>query len=465
MIKKIFSHSLIYGIAPQIPKLVGILILPFITPFLTKTDFGIYGIVTSYTIMFRMIKDLGLKVVFTTSFFKHNSHIKKIWGQLYGFLYLWNFVFAFLVVILLYFILPNEALENRWLIIALTVCPIIFFSQTMDIGQLYYQLKQKPLQVGIRSLIIGCLAVGVTFYTIAILKIGYMGFFWSSFISLMLYNVSYWIPLNFTEKIKPIFNFKWRFIKSSLKVGLPLIPHNVAGYLQATSDRVVMQNVGTPTTDIGSYSFAYNFSELFSTIATSVNRAVTPFMFKFYKNDNDLKARDIVFLWQILLNCLAFVFCLWLKEFFQILVKKDELAELYPIAIILIMAQLYRPMAAGGVKKLFYLEKTKVLFKVTLTAGVINVILNLVFIPIYGFEFAVFATYLTFLIQGYIFYGFRIFKEINQVKFYPIFWMLLQICLTIAVYLMKDLSLIHKIIISVIMISISSISIYKRRNI
>jgi len=461
MIKKIFSHSLIYGIAPQIPRLASFFVLPLITPFLTENDYGIYGIVTAYTLMLTSIKDLGLKVVLSNTFFKHNNHIKKIWGQLYGFLYLWNIVFAALVFLFLYFIIPEEASDNKFKIILLTTIPIIFFGQTMSIGQTYYQLKKKPFQIAIRAAIIGSLAIFLNYYTIAVLKIGYMGFFWSAFMSAMLYNISYWIPINYKEKIKPIFKFKKRFIKSSLKISLPLIPHNMAAYLINISDRVVMERLEVSTANIGSYSFAANFGNLFASITQATNTAISPFLLGHYKNKEDLQARNLIFLWQIGVYVLFFVAALWLKEIFTIIVKNETLAALYPMAIILIMAQSYRPMYVGGLQKLFYENKTSQLFKVTLLAGVINVGLNLIFIPIYGYIFAVFSTYFTFLIQGYIFYFFKSFKAINPVKFYPFFWLFLQLILSVAVYCLRDVVPLYKVVISIVVIAVGASALYK----
>ena len=63
MIKKIINHSLIYAILPKLPILLGFLMLPFLTPFLTNTDYGIFGIVMSITTGATVIKGLGLDVI------------------------------------------------------------------------------------------------------------------------------------------------------------------------------------------------------------------------------------------------------------------------------------------------------------------------------------------------------------------------------------------------------------------
>lgn len=49
MFKKLVSHSLIYGIALQMPKLAALLALPFTTVYLTEVDFGVFGVITAAT--------------------------------------------------------------------------------------------------------------------------------------------------------------------------------------------------------------------------------------------------------------------------------------------------------------------------------------------------------------------------------------------------------------------------------
>jgi hypothetical protein len=48
MLKKFFSDSVIYAIGPQVPKLIGFLLLPILTKYLTAEDYAIWGIATAY---------------------------------------------------------------------------------------------------------------------------------------------------------------------------------------------------------------------------------------------------------------------------------------------------------------------------------------------------------------------------------------------------------------------------------
>lgn len=60
---------------------------------------------------------LGLQVILPNYFYKCPFQYKIIWREIYGFLSLWMVAFAILQSFLLYFTIPIEALENRFLII------------------------------------------------------------------------------------------------------------------------------------------------------------------------------------------------------------------------------------------------------------------------------------------------------------------------------------------------------------
>ena len=76
MIKKIFGHSALYTLANNIPLLANLIILPIITPFLNREDYGIYGLLFAYLGAFSIFKNLGIEVAFQNSYFKD-----KIFGN------------------------------------------------------------------------------------------------------------------------------------------------------------------------------------------------------------------------------------------------------------------------------------------------------------------------------------------------------------------------------------------------
>ena len=81
MIKKIFGHSLLYSLANHVPLFANILILPFITPFLTKEDYGIFGLTYAYIGAFNAFSMLGVEALIQNSYFKNKSKFKVLWSK------------------------------------------------------------------------------------------------------------------------------------------------------------------------------------------------------------------------------------------------------------------------------------------------------------------------------------------------------------------------------------------------
>lgn len=456
MLKKLLSNSLIYGLAPQVSKIAGIFALPVITKDLTATDFGIWGIVMAYIGSLQALNMLGMGVVLSNAFFKMPCQYKWLWRQIYGFLSIWIIPFSALVGVILYLIMPIEIGDNAIALISLLLLPNIIFGPTTLLGTFYYQLGQNPTPIAIRTAVFGLLTITLNLYTISYLKMGYMGWAWSSFVVTLLMNFSYWVPLNLWLGYTPIFNFKWRTIRNSFEIGVPTIPHQYSGFLLNSSDRIVLDQLNTSTSNLGEYNLASQFGNYFQQLFGAANQAVSPMMLKSYKNKNDLEARNLIFVLQILGLAGTFFFCLWSKEIFFLLIKNKTLSQTYPLAIIIIMAHNYRPMYIGAMNKLFYLEKTALLWRVSFIAGASNLLLNFIFVPLFGFAAAAYTTFGSLMYLGFSGFFIKKIREVQEVNYYPIFWLTTIVCLTALVYFLVELAIKIKILISLILI-VSSI--------
>lgn len=450
MLKKIFSHTLIYGLAPQISKLVSLVALPFITQHLTEIDFGVFGVVIATVAGASALSTLGLNVVIANTFYKNSYHYKLAWRQLYGFLILWNIVYSFLLGLILYYFIPEEAHENRWIIIFVNILPSLLLGPTAIFGQTYYQYKEQPMQIALRSAVFGLLSVFLSVFLILEYQLGYLGWFIAISTATIGNNISFWIPLNMKLKITPILFFRWRYIKNSLKVSLPVVPHYYSNYLLNSSDQMVMEAINVRTEDIGKYNISYMFGNVIQQIGMAAGKAVGPMLYQCYKEKDEFQARKIIFNLQSLFLSMTFLISIWLKEVFQILVKNENLAQMYPLGVIIIMSYAYRPMYLGANNRFFYLEKTKVLLKISFIAGVANVILNIVLIPYYGFQVAAITTYICLMYMGYIGYFLKDFKANTKLQYHPIIWLSSTLILSVGAYFLVEASLLIKTALSML---------------
>ena len=456
---KLVKHTLIYGLSPYAPRLLGILILPIITKDLTQLDYGVYGIILSYVAGIEVLKDLGLNMIFYNSHTQMPKQFRWMWRSIYGFLMLWNLVYALLAAGLIYLIVPPEAKEHVFLIMLLNVLPIVLFGPTSLIGRIYYQMEERPMQIAWRTIVFGTLTIFLNLYTISYLKLGYIGWFWSTCIVTVGLNASFWYPINRKYKITPIFNFKWRLMKNNLKVSLPTVPHYYSSFLIQTSDKVILNLMKVSTESVGNYTFAGSFASYFNQLGNAIGQASRATLNLNNKAQNYKANRNLIFKVQLFFFAATFLSCIWLKEIFSLLINNDGLAATYPMAIILIMAANYRPMYLGATNYIFYIERTKKLIYITLAASVISVLLNIIFIPYLGIIAAIITTYVSLMYMGYSGYYLKEFKDI-KVKYYPLLWLFSTFLLTISAYYIVEFDFFTKTIITLSVFSLSIIIFY-----
>lgn len=464
MVLKIFKDSVLYALAPQLPKIVSLALMPVITKYVTAQDYGIYGLVGSYIFIIGSLKDLGFGVLFVNTFYKYPTRWQIIWRMLYGHLIFWSVIYLLLFLLLLYIALPKTELHNYWLIAFLVGTPAIILDNTNSLGSYYYRFSRKPGFIAIVTVITGVVTVLVTYYSIVVLRLGYLGWFFGTFAGGLTTFMFFVYPVYFTLNLTPIVSFRKRIIFSYLKVSLPMIPHNYSSYLLNSSDRVMLDLFKVNTSVIGIYNIAYLFGNYFEAIGEAIGMAVGPYYSKLFVSNSpkDLNdERNLTFFLMIGFIAAAFLVSLWLKEVFLIMIKNEELQSAYYVGIPIIMGYAYRPMYWSSGNKLSIAEKTGSLWKISFVAGVINVILNFIFIPSYGIMAASVNTFISLQYIGFIGFALKAYREMNGPSHYPLFWLSVVIALTITAYSLKDVSIVNKLIITTCALSIFGFGEYK----
>lgn len=431
--------------------------LPIITRDLTSQDYGIYGYITAIITSLEAFTYLGLRVNLTNSFYHSSGQFRWLWRQVYGFLIIWNGLFGVMAGVFIYFLLPADVGSNRLVIAVLSALPTILLSSSTQLGLKHYQLNQIPLGVVTPTVIGGVIGVSLNILFISYFKSGYMGWLYSVFISQLLLNIYFTFDVCKRLYLLPIFNFKWRLIKSALKISVPTIPHYYSSYLLNSSDRLVMLFLAIPTANVGLYSFAYIFGNIAESVGVAAGKAINPMMLAHYKSNDFRKPRSIVFTLLTVFILGSFIVSIWLKEIFLVVVKNPDLQEAYHIALIIIMSYNYRPLYYGYVNVLFYFEKTNIIWKISFFAGVLNAVLNLIFIPIYGYIAAAYTTFLCLIILGSAGYKLHSVSKVNQSSFHVLGWVLLILFFTLAAFYLVDSSLVVKGVVSIVTILIALI--------
>jgi O-antigen/teichoic acid export membrane protein len=396
-------------------KAVSFLFLPLWARFLTPQDYGITGTMAAYGGVLLALLMLGLNGSVVRHYYRYLNDTEKQKQYM-------SSVLVFLVVIpgavILILNLWGPGLWQRYTsniipfdpyvrLMLWTTYAALLFQIVLDI----YRAQQKSrtyvsLQSG--KFVLG---IALTFIWVVALRTGAYGVMISQLLSGVAAAV---IVLYLLAKDGLTFSIKWRFIRSALAFGIPLVPHAMAHWALTASDRVILEQFVT-LNEIGLYNFGYTLGLVALVLVTGINQAWAPYYYRLMQTDPDPESEIVktVSLYIAIVGgtCLAGI--LFAKEIIHLLLPQEYFgADIYvgPIIISALFIGYYQ----FANKPLFHFNKTKIMPLLTAMAALLNIALNLYFIPAFG---AIAAAWTTAVSYGFSFLAFfmvgRRYQKIN----------------------------------------------------
>jgi O-antigen/teichoic acid export membrane protein len=194
-------------------------------------------------------------------------------------------------------------------------------------------------------------------------------------------------------KMDYITKITFKYTKSILSFGIPLIPHTISGTVMAMSDRYfILYYIGND--QVGFYTIAYQLSALMLLVSVSVNQAWTPMLFKLLKEKNIKYIYKFTF-YLFILFFVAGISVYFLRDilFFLFIDEKFYSAKEYFGWLLLgFVFQSFYFLVSG---LLFFEKKTTTLAIITVCGAILNLILNYILILKYNVIGAAYATAIT----------------------------------------------------------------------
>ena len=449
-IKKIFGSTLAFGIIPKIPTAINMMILPIITPYLTLDDYGIWGIVSAYCNFFVSLAPLGLNVHLANSFFEVKKW-KIYWGHILYLFLLSGVLCSVLYIGFIMMELRYVPVYTRLLIALLSCGPILMFG-TGTISCHLYPLLSKPLPLVLRNLVASLCTIAVTFIVIFYLRLGYWGWILGSFSGSLTAFFLFGYTLLKKEQIYPSKEHNWKRIKYWLKISSPVIPHAIGIMLLASSSRIIMSFYDISLEDIGIFSNGYMMGDYITVVSVALATALSPGTQRAYRENRMNDFRHIYYFCQMTALMFVFLVSCWMPEIYKLIMRNPNLQIAAPIASLICYANVLNPFCNFLAVVVYITKETKQLLWLVFLPGVLNVILCLAFIPIYGYMTAVFSTLISFwslLLVPFIskFHACNVSKWFGQKWKILVLFLLLLMALIVS-NIIKDLSLVFKITIT-----------------
>lgn len=412
--------ALWYTIANILLKGIALLSTPIFTRILTEEEYGTFSIFQSWYSILIIFTSLNMFLSgYTKGLIKFKNDRDGFTSSLLSLTIFITIIF-FLIYLLntklwtKFFELPH-ALMLAMFIELITMPAIEFWSAKQRFDYKY----KKYLFVSISSTILS-ISLGIISVLIANNKLEVRVF--SDVFAKGIFGVA--LILIIILKGKKIINI--RYWKYALLFNIPLLPHYLSNFILSQSDRVMISKI-VGNREAAFYSIAYTISTMMNLIITAINNSLVPYIYKAIDKNNIYEINKATAPLILLVAFLSVITMMFAPEIIIVFAGPKYIDAIYiipPVAASVFFIFLYSLFSTIE----YYYQKTRNISIATLICALLNIILNLLFIKLFGYYAAGYTTlicYIVLAILHYIFYkkiAVQKFRKNNNIYSEKIIW-------------------------------------------
>jgi O-antigen/teichoic acid export membrane protein len=395
LIKQFSKDSLVYGLGKGLKKFIGLLLLPIYTRALTPEDFGVLDTLGSGLFFLIVFFNAGLDSAVSFFFFKPDNDEEK--GKILYTVFILRLLVVIPSLILSFFSWPLSKIifgsEDYGFAIMIN-CLLIPITMLMSEQEMIYRLKRNPWGYNFITIVKSLVNIGCGVLLVVNYKMGVSGAQLATFTSTMLVVIISWIT--YTRR-QYTYKFSKEWAQKMLKFGFPLIWAGLSVWIYQLSDRFFLLHY-KDALQVGYYSIGSTFSQPIGLINLGVQMSFGALFYQTYqaeespeKSQSKAFMRNALYLYLSIVS-LAVVFLSSMS--FQIvgfITTPDYLPGIIAIPVLMV-SMMFAQMVEIVPQGISIAEKTWYYTWVTFAAGLINLLLNFIFIPKFGVAGAAFTT-------------------------------------------------------------------------
>ncbi|MCX7745147.1 MAG: oligosaccharide flippase family protein [Flavobacteriales bacterium] len=361
-----------------------------------NTSYGIYYSLYNVTVLFLIILDLGITNFNNRNIAQHNQLLSKHLGGLIILKLLLGAIYL-LALLPVAFILN---LEKG----AIHILFLLGFAQIFNSFTLYLRSNLNALlkfgwdallSVSDRLLLIifcGIVLMDLTRFKMDVLLFARLQLI-SSLITMLIATLA---NIKIIGLVKLSFN--WKFYYSILRQSLPFATLVLIMSVYTKSDAVLLNYLRFDSTEAGIYAAAYRLFDAFAQFAVIATGVLFPYFSKSIKSGESVNE---IFGWAVrLLFSSAFflsIFTVFFSDELSDLLYKEHISETAQVLAVLMCVAIPYVLSIIAGSYITAAGRIRFLVKIALICALINVLLNIIFIPMYG---ALASAYIAILTQS-----------------------------------------------------------------
>lgn len=397
-LRKLLKHTTIYGVGTVLGKIVGFIMIPFYTHYLSPADYGTLELLDLSASLIGLVLTMWLNASIIRHYNDFDDPRER--RQAVGTVLMLAFFIGIVVTGFgIWFSRPLSVLilSSQKFHSYVSLEAVLFLVTSVYVVCLsYLRARQSSTLVVSSSLVSLVLSLFLNIYYIGIRHVGVIGVLYSSLISGTLVTA-----LLAAYTIRQVgLTFSYSKLRAIMAFGAPLIVTSAAGFIVNFSDRFFLRHFATIAT-VGVYALGYKFGFMLSLLV------VQPFDMIWQARLYDIGKRDksgrmfarLFEYYCFVLVVAALALSIGIKELLSV-ISPSEFHAAYRVVPIVALAYVFQGANRFFLAGTYIAKKTIPLGAVGLACAATNIGLNLLWIPRYGMLGAACSTLFSFVLMS-----------------------------------------------------------------
>lgn len=378
--------SLCYLIGNFFNKGFAFLTIPIFTRLLSTTDYGIINTYSSWAGILSMIVGFAMHMSIRNAFVDYKDDTESYLSTIIKFTLLSSLGFMLICYAVVKIFRINISLSLVFICLFHSVASSIIEDVSCYFMMKYNYIKRTILMI-LPNLISVCVAIFLISYILK--KDLYLGKIIPEALTIIIFAII--LSICYTKK-----GFNTAYIKHALKISLPLILHGAALNILSNSDRIMITWLADAS-QAGIYSLVYSLGMVTYAITLSIDGIWIPW----FTNKMKEKSYDeINYITKDYIKLITYIMCgliIVSPEILKILASKSYWEGIKLIPIIIVANFLFFAYNIYSNLEHYY-KKSNQITALTILAAVLNLVLNYIFIPKFGYVAAAFTTAISYFV-------------------------------------------------------------------
>jgi O-antigen/teichoic acid export membrane protein len=396
-LKSILKHGSVYSLGNMLSKVVGFVMIPVYTSYLTPKDYGTLELLTLVSIVLSTVLALRMSSGMTRFYVKYkrmeerNRLVSTLLTFIIGLAIVSGIALSFNSSLFSRLVFESDIYSSFFIFIFITLS----FELVNSVAFTYLRIIEKSLIFIIISIIQMVLGLGMNIFFIVVKEWGVQGILYSMVISngvvcLILMAITF-------KRVK--FSFHPGMLKPLIKFGLPLIPAGMLIFILNMGDRFLMNRLADLTV-VGLYALGYKFGGLLSTFIGGPFLSIwAPKRVEIYENRAN---KDEIFVrvfkyFTFALALTGLAISVLIRDVLQI-IAAPEYWQAYRVVPFIVLGYIFYNLYYFVDIGFYVKNKTYWYLIINAVAAVVNIGLNLLLIPRWGAMGAAVVTAISFAV-------------------------------------------------------------------